>query len=98
MSRLLAEMPQGQRYQARAGALGIPQRARGIAGEPHGVGHQFGDEQFRRLGCVLADSAARIQEHAGIPARPERGSRQRYQRDPAGLQRPGQAGPDGLPG
>ena len=93
--QVLAEMPQGQRYQAGAGALGIPQRARGIAGEPHRVGHQLRDEQFCRLGCVLADSAARIQERAGVPARPERGRGQRHQREPAGLQRPGHAGPGG---
>jgi hypothetical protein len=41
-------MPQRQRDQARVRTSGIPQRAREIAGEPHRIGDQLGNEQFRR--------------------------------------------------
>lgn len=55
-------MPQGQRDQARIRAFGIPERTGGIAGEPHRISDQFGDEQFRRFGRALTDPPAGIQE------------------------------------
>src|ERR1035441_2391813 len=58
----IAEMPQRQRYQARARALGIPDRTCGIASKPYRIGDEFGDEKFCRCGYALTDSPAGIQE------------------------------------
>jgi hypothetical protein len=83
----MTEMLYGQRYQARVRACG----------ELDGVSHEFGDEQYCRLGRILTYPVAGIKEESGVLAREARRNRQRRQGEVAGIQRAGLAGPGDEP-
>jgi hypothetical protein len=87
----VTEMPYRQPYQARFDAPGILLCRGRIADELDRVRDKLGDQQFCRVGSVSADSPARVQEQPNIPACPERGGRQRGERECSGVNRHGLA-------
>ena len=68
------------------------------AGEPDRVSDQLGHQQFRRVSRVDADSPAGIQKPPDVPTRPERGGRQRGERECSGVNWPWLARPTRRPG
>ena len=54
-------------------------------GEPDRISDKLGDEQLGRVGSVTADSPAGTEELPDIPASPERGGRQRGERECSGI-------------